>query len=480
MASNGDEPKTFTRSKNLSVTIGDPDEESEDETTEVFHLREHIKKMALDEDAFHPSMFVEDKDVILPSTSSAAMEQPTNQGDAQHAMPLLDLIANDAQPFQPITQENFVDEVYEKKPPKVVNGYFFGGVLGEGSYSKVKEVIETRTLQRRSIKIIKDKRLRKIPNGQKNVEHEIYILERIAHPNIVKLLEVFRIEEKEKLYLVMEFCICSLQQILDTAEQHRLPEFQCHGYFVQLLDGIEYLHSQGCIHKDIKPGNLLLSSDSCLKICDMGVAELLTAPDPLTNDWSTVAQGTPKFQPPEVVSGASKRFRGRPVDIWACGVTLFNMISGEYPFDGENLMKLFENVTHHPVKWPKSVQLSNDLHQLLSNTLEKNPEKRWTVTAIRASNWHNSYFELIIEQLVPFPDFSWHGANPSALNDGAAAAELGADPIRKWELSAADEQQQEPSRSAAEPNCGEPHRRPLFSRICPWRKNRHRRNNRTP
>lgn len=58
-----------------------------------------------------------------------------------------------------------------------------------------------------------------------------------------------------------------------------------------------------------KPGNLLLSLDSCIKICDMGVAEQLQASDPLTNDWCTVSQGTPKFQAPEIVSGVVKKFR---------------------------------------------------------------------------------------------------------------------------------------------------------------------------
>lgn len=62
--------------------------------------------------------------------------------------------------------------------------------------------------------------------------------------------------------------------MIDSVPQKKLPLFQAHRYFVQLLDGLEYLHGQGVIHKDIKPGNLLLTLDHSLKISDFGVAEV--------------------------------------------------------------------------------------------------------------------------------------------------------------------------------------------------------------
>lgn len=73
---------------------------------------------------------------------------------------------------------------------------------------------------------MQDKRLRKIPGGEANVQREIEILKRVRHPNVVQLCEVFRVEEKQKLYIIMEFCVCSLQQMLDNCPQKRLPEFQ--------------------------------------------------------------------------------------------------------------------------------------------------------------------------------------------------------------------------------------------------------------
>jgi len=75
------------------------------------------------------------------------------------------------------------------------------------------------------------------------------------------------------------------------------------------------------------------------------------------------------------------------VDIWACGVTLYNMVSGEYPFEGDVIMKLFENIINHPLHMPSNVQLSTDLEQLLHGMLRKEPEMRWNSLRIRASKW---------------------------------------------------------------------------------------------
>jgi len=235
------------------------------------------------------------------------------------------------------------------------------------------------------VKIIKDKKkLRKIPGGVQNVQQEIEVHQSIDHKNIVKLVDIFRIEEKQKLYIVMEFCVCSLQQLLDNCPEKVLPEFQAHLYFTQILSGLDYLHGRGIIHKDIKPGNLLLSLEGVVKICDLGVAEALSNPN---DDWCTLAQGTPKFQPPEVVSGIHKRFRGKLVDIWSLGVTLYNFISADYPFDGDGIMKLFENITNQPLKMPLNVEISAELVYLLTHILSKEPDTRWNSANIRSCEW---------------------------------------------------------------------------------------------
>lgn len=82
---------------------------------------------------------------------------------------------------------------------------------------------------------------------QANVQQELRILRRVKHRNVITLRDVFRNEEKQKLYIVMEYCIGSLQQLLDGSVERKMPEFQAQYFFRQLADGTSYLHAHGNI-----------------------------------------------------------------------------------------------------------------------------------------------------------------------------------------------------------------------------------------
>ncbi|XP_051554624.1 serine/threonine-protein kinase STK11-like isoform X2 [Myxocyprinus asiaticus] len=211
-----------------------------------------------------------------------------------------------------------------RKRAKLVGKYLMGDLLGEGSYGKVKEMLDSETLCRRAVKILKKKKLRRIPNGEANVKK----------------------------------------------------------YFCQLLDGLEYLHSQGIVHKDIKPGNLLLTTDGTLKISDLGVAEAL---HPFAeDDTCRTSQGSPAFQPPEIANGLDT-FSGFKVDIWSAGVTLYNITTSLYPFEGDNIYKLFENIGKGDYSIPE--ECGPLLSDLLRGMLEYDPVKRFSIQRIRQHNW---------------------------------------------------------------------------------------------
>ncbi|XP_036281019.1 serine/threonine-protein kinase STK11 isoform X4 [Pipistrellus kuhlii] len=237
-----------------------------------------------------------------------------------------------------------------RKRAKLIGKYLMGDLLGEGSYGKVKEVLDSETLCRRAVKILKKKKLRRIPNGEANVKK----------------------------------------------------------YFCQLVDGLEYLHSQGIVHKDIKPGNLLLTTSGTLKISDLGVAEAL---HPFAeDDTCRTSQGSPAFQPPEIANGLDT-FSGFKVDIWSAGVTLYNITTGLYPFEGDNIYKLFENIGKGDYTIPGDC--GPPLSDLLKGMLEYEPAKRFSIQQIRQHSWFRKKHPLA-EELVPIPPSSdckdrWRG-----------------------------------------------------------------------
>ncbi|KAI8123294.1 hypothetical protein FF38_11733 [Lucilia cuprina] len=273
----------------------------------------------------------------------------------------------------------------KKKNIKMVGKYVMGDVLGEGSYGKVKEVLDSENLCRRAVKILTKRKLRRIPNGEQNVQREIQLLKQLKHKNVVALLDVLYNDEKQKMYLVMEYCVGGLQEMLDSAPEKKIPLFQAHRYFRQLMNGLEYLHGMRVIHKDIKPGNLLLTLDETLKISDFGVAEQLElfAPD----DTCTTGQGSPAFQPPEIANGLDS-FSGSKVDIWSSGVTLYNLCTGLYPFEGDNIYRLLENIGRGQWEAPDWLyKLDSKLAVLILGMLQADPDKRYTIQQIRKDPW---------------------------------------------------------------------------------------------
>uniref|UniRef100_A0A0K2TWJ6 non-specific serine/threonine protein kinase n=1 Tax=Lepeophtheirus salmonis TaxID=72036 RepID=A0A0K2TWJ6_LEPSM len=281
------------------------------------------------------------------------------------------------------------DIVYEpkRKKCKYLGKYLMGDLLGEGSYAKVKEVMDTETLFRRAVKIMKRKKLRKIPHGEANVEREIRLLRGLQHHNVMRLIDVFYNEEKGKIYMILEYCIAVLKDMLESSPSKKFPPSQAHEYFIQLATGLEYLHSQRVVHKDIKPGNLLLNTSGVLKIADFGVAECLDLFEDPCKAQLKQSQGTPAFQSPEIANGL-EYFPAYKVDVWSAGVTLFNFVTGQYPFEGETIFRLFEAIGKGIFEFPlDGAGLDYKLKDLISAMLTKDVHNRLSVSQILNHDW---------------------------------------------------------------------------------------------
>eukprot|EP00834_Sanchytrium_tribonematis_P001105 NODE_24_length_41419_cov_0.818780.p6 type:complete len:419 gc:universal NODE_24_length_41419_cov_0.818780:22636-23892(+) len=253
---------------------------------------------------------------------------------------------------------------------KKVGSYVFHEELGRGSFAKVKSAICSETLQIVAIKIFSHKKLKKMTGALENVERELRILKKLRHPNIIRLIDVYAkinpddpkivpykktLESVTKQYAIFEHCSVNLQTLMDRSPNGRLPLSQAQNYFKQLTEGIYYLHRNGIVHRDIKPPNLLLRPDNILKICDFGIAEESSPyePDPQFTTFS----GTHQFMAPESLYENTTHV-GFEVDIWACGIILYAMIMGAFPFelDEGNIEKLYDSIKNQKAFIPEELQ----------------------------------------------------------------------------------------------------------------------------
>ncbi|KAF7055995.1 hypothetical protein CFC21_063458 [Triticum aestivum] len=222
--------------------------------------------------------------------------------------------------------------------PRVVGEYELGEMVGKGTFAEVFRAVHAPTGARVAVKEIDRRRVD--DHVRRGILQEMSILGSLSHPNILRLINT--IETGEKLFLVLEYCDGGdLEAYRQThgGPRNRLPEATARDFTRQLAEGLKVLRGERIVHRDLKPQNLLLSADGdaiTLKIGDFGFARSL-----MHENLAATFCGSPYYMAPEIWRGDKYDAKA---DLWSVGVILFQLVTGELPFLGENRVELREKV----------------------------------------------------------------------------------------------------------------------------------------
>ncbi|KAJ5610126.1 hypothetical protein N7510_006845 [Penicillium lagena] len=215
------------------------------------------------------------------------------------------------------------------------------------------------------------------------IKEEIAIMKKLDHHNLVSLIEVLDDPSEDSLYMVMEMCkkgVIMKVGLDDRADPY--DDEHCRCWFRDLILGIEYLHSQGIVHRDIKPDNCLLTNDDVLKVVDFGVSEMF---EKNSDMFTAKSAGSPAFLPPELCVAKHGDVSGKAADIWSMGVTLYCIRYGRLPFEKESIFELYESIRNDPVVYEDEADES--FKDMMEQILEKDPSKRIKMRDLRDHPW---------------------------------------------------------------------------------------------
>eukprot|EP01084_Bolivina_argentea_P147148 257478_1 len=168
-----------------------------------------------------------------------------------------------------------------------------------------------------------------------------------------------------------------------------------------VLEGLKYIHARNIIHRDIKPANILLHQNGTYKLADFGISK---------NVQSTLAQtkcGTAFFMAPEMIHSDDEKY-DNTVDIWAFGVTVYNLITASYPFEGNNLIQIILKISSGSPK--KLNKFSLQLQDMINNKcLVKNNKLRCSATRLLQHKWFSNMNDYEEKENIFVDRFDIHG-----------------------------------------------------------------------
>ncbi|CAE7695066.1 fhkD [Symbiodinium sp. CCMP2456] len=347
-------------------------------------------------------------------TRTGKATQP--QTTAGSSIPALQVAKSSVQDFQPAMPTRPSEKCFG--PPENPLLYTLLEEIGFGVTSKVYKCKRGQEIF--AVKAISLKKLRHQPGFSRvsdRLHQEIEILLSLKHERVVKLVDV--VEEFDYLYLIME--LVSGGELGEwIVKKGSFPENMARHVFVQLVEGLSYIHSKGIIHRDLKPDNVLVDEGASklehleVKLSDFGHSRLINDG---FNTRHTARVGTAMYWAPEVCD-PEKAALGydQSVDLWSLGVVLYVMLIGFFPFDsgdhrGSRMQESLDNMTFQ--RRTSGPELSSAAQDLIRSLLVVNPQQRLSLKCCLSHVWTTSGAKL--DSMLGFMKLETDPRNPTAV-----------------------------------------------------------------
>jgi serine/threonine protein kinase len=279
-----------------------------------------------------------------------------------------------ATPLQP-DQEIGVTRTIETSVQEFTRGTLFAEryeiieELGKGGMGNVYRVEDKKTKEEVALKLIKPE----IASDEKTIDrfrHELTTARKIRHKNVCGMYDLG--EHKGTHYITMEYVPGEdLKSFIRRSKRLSIPNVL--SIAQQVCEGLEEAHRLGVVHRDLKPSNIMIDKEGNARVMDFGIARSMKAKG-ITG--AGVMIGTPEYMSPEQAEGKDVDLRS---DIYSLGVILYEMVTGQIPFEGDTPLSIAMKHKGEMPQNPKELntQISDDLNQLILKCLEKDKDQRF-------------------------------------------------------------------------------------------------------